>query len=161
MIPALKSYWHNSKTKETELQEHCSRHIAILHKIDFLNKWNDDMSIINNHETHLLQMNFSALALRSKARDRPNLDFNSSVKLLIPHVPDSLNWCGNCFVLEGKKTPKHQCRDWFMLTKTSSISSSLQLAGCLYSQGFLSTVQTSILSYKDHFIDAAGQLGEI
>lgn len=64
------------------------------------------MSIINNHETHLLQMNFSALALRSKARDRPNLDFNSSVKLLIPHVPDSLNWCGNCFVLEGKKNPK-------------------------------------------------------
>lgn len=47
-------------------------------------------------------MNFSALALGSKARDRPNLYFNSSVKLLIPHVPDSLNWCSNCFILEAQ-----------------------------------------------------------
>ena len=50
-------------------------------------------------------MNFSALALGSKACNCPNLYFNSSVKLFIPHVPDSLNWCSNCFILEveGKK----------------------------------------------------------
>lgn len=45
-------------------------------------------------------MNFSALALGSKACNCPNLYFDSSVKLFIPHVPDSLNWCSNCFILE-------------------------------------------------------------
>lgn len=36
-----------------------------------------------------------------------------------------------------------------------------QLAGYLYSQVFLSTVQTSILPYKDHFITVARQLASL
>lgn len=58
---------------------------------------------IYEEETHLLKMNFSALALGSKAGNCPNLDFNSSVKLFIPHIPDSLNWGSNCFILEKSK----------------------------------------------------------
>lgn len=45
-----------------------------------------------------------------------------------------------------------------MLTKISYASNSLQPAGYLYSQVFLSTVQTSILSYKHHSITVARQL---
>lgn len=45
-------------------------------------------------------MNFSALTLGSKAGNCPNLDFNPSVKLFISHVPDTLHWCSNCFILE-------------------------------------------------------------
>jgi len=109
-------------------------------------------------------MNFSALALGSKARNCPNLYFNPSVKLFIPHVPDSLNWCSNCFILEmqgTKKRSKHEYKNRFVLTKISYASASLQLAGYLYSQFFLSTVQTSILSYKDHSTTAARQLASL
>lgn len=56
---------------------------------------------------YLLKMHFSALALGSKACNCPNLYFNSSVKLFIPHVPNSLNWCSNCFILDVERKKKH------------------------------------------------------
>lgn len=48
-----------------------------------------------------------------------------------------------------------------MLTKIHYASASLQLAGYLYLQMFLSTVPTSILSYKDHSITVARQLASL
>lgn len=48
----------------------------------------------------LLEQEFSALSLWCKACDGPHFDLNASVELLVPHVPDSLDRCGYCFVLK-------------------------------------------------------------
>lgn len=49
---------------------------------------------------YLLEQELSALPLWCKAGDGPHFDLNTSVELLVPHVPHSLDWCGYCFVLQ-------------------------------------------------------------
>ncbi len=49
---------------------------------------------------HLLEQEFSALPLWRKAGNGPHFDLDASVELLVPHVPNSLDWCGYCFVLQ-------------------------------------------------------------
>jgi hypothetical protein len=51
----------------------------------------------------LLQQEFSALPLGGKAGDGPHFDLYACVELLVPHVPDSLDWCRYCFVLKEKR----------------------------------------------------------
>ena len=51
----------------------------------------------------LLQQEFSALPLGGKAGDGPHFDLYARVELLVPHVPDSLDWCSYCFVLQEKR----------------------------------------------------------
>lgn len=106
-------------------------------------------------------MNFSALALGSKARNCPHLYFNSSVKLFIPHVPDSLNWCSNCFILEveGKKTHKTKTLMQKLIhANKNQLCFQFRPTSRLFIFSGLSTVQTPILSYKDHSITVARQL---
>ena len=51
----------------------------------------------------LLQQEFSALPLGGEAGDGPHFDLDARVELLVPHVPDSLDRCGYCFVLQEKR----------------------------------------------------------
>lgn len=53
-------------------------------------------------DQNLLEQEFSALPLRCKASDGPHFDLNTCVELFVPHVPHSLDWCSNCFVLQNR-----------------------------------------------------------
>lgn len=61
------------------------------------------MTLKRNLLCNLLKQEFSALPLWCKAGDGPDFDLDASVELFVPHVPDSLNWCGYCFVLQIMK----------------------------------------------------------
>lgn len=58
-----------------------------------------DRNRTRRSQAGLLQMNFRALALGCEAGDGPHLYLDACVKLLVSHVPHTLDRGGNCLVL--------------------------------------------------------------